>query len=179
MPADRGLSHFRLLIAFGLAFGPFFFLPLLLPTLRLTYFAPYIIIACYKLSLNRALWQALLCGLMIDLFSSSAVFGYHALSYCLATAALHSQTRNFFEDKSSTLPLMTFFFGILSSIFSMLTLKLSGIPLKLSWYWAFTDLALMPMLDAAYAFLWFSLPFQFYAGVSRLIKYVIIWKRRS
>lgn len=179
MPANIGLSRYRLWIAFLLSLSPLLFLPIFLPTLRLNFFAPYIVICCYQCSFFKTLWQAVLCGFVIDILSSHPLFGLSALNNCLAVSLIYFQNRNFFEDRPSTLPLMTFFFSLLSSGTYAILLGLTGQNFSYSWHWVLTDLLLMPLLDAAFAFLWYSLPFQLYHRVSRLIKYAFIWNTRS
>jgi len=143
------------LFAFILAlFGILFF-----PHTHLLYFAPYLILAFYKHSRFAVLWRAIACGVIIDLFSSTPHFGLTALNYCIVSWILYGQNRNFFEDKPSTLPLMTFFFAILSTLTSVILFFFFTQPIALSFKWVFTDLICMPLFDGFYALL-FSLPFQ-------------------
>lgn len=158
------------LASFALALFPLIFLPLYIPNLRLTYFAPHILLMCSSHSLMKALWQALLCGLVIDLLSSHTLFGLTALNYCLTTALLHRQTRNLFQDKFSTLPAMSFFFSMLSTGLHAFLLGFLGTGIFFTWHWVLTDLFFMPLLDAAYAFIWFSLPFQLTGKAYKLIR---------
>jgi len=159
-----------LLFAFFLAlFGVLFF-----PHAHLLYFAPYLVLTFYKHSRFAAAWRAIGCGMIIDLFSSTPHFGLTALNYCIVSWILYGQTRNFFDDKPSTLPLMTLFFSILSTLTSVTLFLFFSQPIVLSFKWAFTDLVCMPLLDATYAFLIF-LPFQ----ITHKLRKVIRTRRRE
>lgn len=84
--------------------------------------------------------------------------GLYAVSFCLTTAVLYGQRRNFFADSLSTLPLMTYFFSSLSTLVQLLLLYSFGQGVMISWDWFLTDLIYMPALDALYAFSFFILP---------------------
>lgn len=171
MPAESLRRQRRLLPIFSLAFLALFFFPLFFPKLRLMFFAPYIVIVCYHCSFGKALWNAFICGMVLDLFSSFPLFGLSALNYCLTTSILYFQTRHFFEDKPFTLSIMTWFFVIVSSILQTFLLIFLGFNSLFSWQWIMTDLMIMPLCDAAYAYLGFSLPFQLYSRLVKLWKY--------
>jgi len=138
-----------------LLIGPLFF-----PKVHLFYFVPYLVICLYRYSRILVLWRACLCGIMIDLLSSGSVFGLTSINYCCVSFFLFGQTRNFFEDKLSTLPLMTFLFSFLSTLFLAFSALFIQRAYSFSWKWAVTDLIGMPIVDALYASLVFSLPFQ-------------------
>jgi len=165
MPANFLFFPF-LYALFSLIFGPVLF-----PSLRLLFFAPYLIIVFYRRSRLVSLWHALAAGLIVDAFSSHAFFGITSLNYCLVAFFLYGQTRNFFEDKLSTLPFMTFLFSFLSSSFQAILLNFFGYTFPLSLLWVFTDLFLMPFLDAAYGCLLFSLPFYLYKKIARIFAF--------
>lgn len=148
----------RLAFSFALLctlFGPIFF-----PGLHLLYFAPYLVICFYQYSRIEVLWRAFGCGILLDLLSSAPFFGFSSLKFCLVTLALFGQTRNFFEDKLSTLPLMTFLFSFLTTAISVLLTLFFGNGFPLSIKWVATDLIIMSAADALYALLVFSLPFE-------------------
>lgn len=127
-------------------------------TFRLTFFAPFLIIAAYKKPLTACVWIAFGCGFIIDLFSSEMRLGVHAFAYCLTIAIVYPQRRNFFADSISTLPIMTFCFAVISTL--MMALLLYSIESRnvFSWPWVLTDLIYYPLMDACYAFLFFILP---------------------
>jgi rod shape-determining protein MreD len=128
------------------------------PYFRLSFFAPFLVIACYKKPLIACLWFSLLCGLILDLLSSHTRIGIHALTFCITISLLYPQKRNFFADSLSTLPIMTFLFASLSSFIMALLLYSLEMNSMLSWNWILTDLIIMPAADGLYAFCCFILP---------------------
>lgn len=133
-------------------------LPAITPNLRLNFFAPFLVIVFYQKTLPASLWVALCCGLVIDLLSSHSRIGIHALNFCLASWILYGQKRHFFADSLSTLPLMTFFFSVVSALLQVPLLYIFEKQVNTSVAWVLTDLIFMPALDAAYAFALFILP---------------------
>jgi rod shape-determining protein MreD len=152
------LTDKRLDFNFLFCFVLTIFIPSLLPSLKLSFFAPFLIIVCYQKNLQNSLWLALLCGLILDLLSSHARLGIHALNFCFTLVVLYPQKRNFFADSLSTLPMMTFFFAIVSSVFMALLLYSLETKNVMSWNWVFSDLLMMSAADAMYAFCCFILP---------------------
>lgn len=152
------LDRKRLIAAFIIALCAFLFTPTLAPSFRLIFFAPFLIIVIYQKNMLKSLWIALLCGIIVDLFSYRTRLGTYALNYSLTIAILYHQKRNFFADSISTLPLMTYFFGVISTVVQVILLYIFESPLPFSWRWVFIDLFLMPAADAAYAFVCFLFP---------------------
>lgn len=139
------------------------------PEIHILYFAPYLVLSFYKNSRFASLWRAIGCGIIVDLLSSHPHFGLTALNYCLVSWILYGQRWNFFDDKPSTLPLMTLFFSVLSSLTGLILSFFFEGPFPLSLNWVATDLIGMPLFDAAYAFL-FSLPFQLTYQLRKIIR---------
>jgi len=152
------LDQKRLDITFIFCLALTIIFPLLVPSIRLTFFAPFLIMACYKKKLQNCLWMAFICGLILDLLSSNARLGIHAFNYCLTLMVLYPQKRNFFADSLSTLPIMTFLFSTISTFFMVIVLYSLEMINMLSWQWIATDLLLMPAADAIYAFCCFIAP---------------------
>ena len=147
------LKSKRLDLAFGCACFSLLVIPVIFPSVRLLFFAPCLVIFYYQRSLLASLWASLICGFIVDTLSCTPQFGIYALNYCLCTAFLYPQKRNFFADSISTLPLMTLLFSLLST-------TIDGIfnIYSLSWHWFVTDFFLMPFGDALYALCIFLLP---------------------
>ena len=135
-----------------------FFLSAVAPSLHLTAFIPFLALAAMRYSLQRCLWISLACGLIIDLLSSQMHFGLYALSYSLITLLLYRFNRYFFEEKLHALALFALLFSFLSSAIELLFLFASHKSSLFSPRILVTDLFLMPLLDAVYAFLWFTCP---------------------
>ncbi|MFZ0566065.1 MAG: hypothetical protein WAM28_07765 [Chlamydiales bacterium] len=152
--------RFNPAIAFWIAFLATLFCPALFSKFHLLYFAPYLILSYYKFSRFAVLWRAIGCGILIDLFSSTPCFGLSSINYCLVSFFLYGQTRNFFEDKLSTLPLMTALFSFLSTLISVILALCFDQKIVLSWKWSVTDLIGMSLFDALFALIFFSLPHQ-------------------
>lgn len=155
MNLDRKSLSWTFILTLSLTLWTFPFFP----NLRLFFFVPFLIIAYYQKSFIKCLWLSLFCGLIIDMLSSQLRFGTNALNYCLTTLILYPQRYNFFADSKSTLPLMTFFFSLLSSLIQVVLIYIfdQGFPISASWI--FNDLLLLPLADAAFAFGCFVLPF--------------------
>ncbi len=133
-------------------------LPLFFPFLHLLYFTPFLILCLYRCSLAHCLWWALICGGVIDLFSSETRLGNYAINYCLTIFCLYRYRFLFFEDGFSTLPLMSFIFTCLSMLIQIGIFYLIGKPFTFSGEWLISDLIVLPMQMAIYAILAFSLP---------------------
>lgn len=133
-------------------------MPVIEPSIKLTFFSPFLIIACYQKPLKTCLWLAFWCGLFIDLLSDYSRIGLYASDYCLTLVLLYPQRRHFFSDSLSTLPIMAFIFSLLSAF--IMAVVLYGVEMKsvFSWPWTIHNLLIIPCLDAAYAFLFFILP---------------------
>ena len=96
-------------------------------------------------------------GFIIDLLSVQPPFGFYACNYTLATAIIYHQKRNFFADHLSTLPIMTFLFSCTATLLEVIFLYIFGMKISLGLQWLFSDLFIMPVSDALYAFLGFIL----------------------
>lgn len=135
--------------------------PVIVPGLILNFFAPFLILIYYKKSFLKSLWASFFCGLILDLLSPFSRLGLYTVNYCLTTSFLYSQKKNFFEENLSTLPIMTFFWSILSSVIQVVLLYIFEKGIMVSMGWVVTDLILMSLVDAFYAFAFFILPFLF------------------
>lgn len=151
-------TNFRLFGAFCFALAPVIFLTPWFPEWPLTYFAPFLVITYYKKPFETCLWLSLICGLIMDLLSSHRHLGLFALNYCLVTTILYSQRQHFFEDSLSTLPIMCFFFAIVSTLIQIPLHHVFESPIVLAKDWWINDLIVMPGIDALYGFVWFTLP---------------------
>ncbi len=132
---------------FGTAFFPYF---------HLIAFAPFLAIAYNRTSIISCLWLAVLCGVIIDLLSSQLRFGLHTLNYSLVTVLLYKQRHHFFEDKSLSLSIFTALISSLSTLLQLLLLYAFDKTLPFTWKLVITDLIGMPLVDALYAYIWFT-----------------------
>ncbi len=153
-----GLERKNILVALAVTLFFLIVFPPLFSNVRLMFFAPYLIISFYQKSYITCLWHSFLAGLVLDLLSTDGRLGLYGLGYCLTTALLYNQRRHFFSDSPSTLPIMTFFFAVISTLIEFGLVNAFEKPLTISWGWIQTDVFYMPVLDALYAFFVFILP---------------------
>lgn len=151
------LRHKNLLLSF-IAMFIFSLMGMAFSSVRLNFFAPFLIICYYQKSYPKALQYSILSGCLIDLFSSPLRFGLHALNYSLTTVCIYHQKRNLFADNLTTLPLMTFLFSFVSTLIQLILNFIFAKPIALSFAFIFTDLLLMPSMDALFSFCWFIFP---------------------
>jgi len=127
------------------------FLACFFPTLPILFFAPYLVAICYCSSLQALLLRALGCGAIIDLLSGSHTFGLFSLSYLCATILVYLQRRQFFADKLSTLPILTYIFSVYLSLFCLILSPFFGLSASLSARVAITEMFIMPLCDCLFA----------------------------
>ncbi len=130
--------------------------------MKLFAFSPFLAIFFNCSNFQRSLWIASLCGLMIDLLSSEFALGLYALNYCLTTLLLFNQKKHFFDDKPLALSLFTMLISIVSTVVQWVLICIFERGLPLSGKLLLTDLVAMPLIDAAYAYVWFSCPMMLY-----------------
>ncbi len=140
----------------------------LFPPIKLLAFSPFLALLYNKANIQRSLWIASLCGLVIDVLSSEFRLGIHALNYCLTTFLLYKQKKHFFEDKPLALCLFTLLISVVSSIVLLLLISIFDKALPLSKGLLITDLALMPILDTVYAFVFFCCPMMLYLHIKKV-----------
>lgn len=151
------MTKFPLFLAFFLAFFAFLFWTLFFPNLRLFCFAPFLALTFQRKSLQTSLWIAAFCGLFLDLLGSATHFGFFSLVTALCTLFCYRFRHAFFEDRLFSVPLYT---ALISSVFSLLHLFL--FPSLLSIKGILGSVLILPVLDALYAFLWFTCPMVLY-----------------
>lgn len=141
------------------------------PLFRLSFFAPFLIITYYQKSYLGSLKSSFFCGVILDLLSSPLRFGVWTLNFLTTTTLLYPQKRNFFADSMMTLPLLVFFFSVVSTLVQLFLLFIFSKPFPISLPWIFTDLIFMPLLDSLFSFFWFIVPhFFFNFGIKRMVK---------
>jgi rod shape-determining protein MreD len=162
------MRQIPLLFPFALASFFALFGTAFLPHVKILAFAPFLALLYNKRTFQSSLWLASLCGLAVDLLSSEFRLGLYALNYCLATLLLYRQKRHFFEDKPLALCLFTLLISVVSTVLQLLLISIFDKALPLSGKMLVTDLLIMPLLDTAYAFLWFSCPMMLYLHIQKV-----------
>jgi hypothetical protein len=156
-------SWFPFILALSFAlFGTVFF-----PFFRLWPFSPFLAIIYHRVNFIKALWISLVCGLILDVFSSQFRFGLFSLNTCLTTLFLYSQKRHFFEDKPIALSLFSAFLSCFQSLCLLVVSSLFDKQFSISLSILLSDLVIMPFLDAIYAFIWFTCPMKIYQYIQR------------
>ena len=140
---------------FLISFFFMFFANTFLPFCSLIAFAPFMVLLITRLSFHKSLWMIAFCGLIVDLTSGEFPFGIYTLNYTLVALCLH-RFRLFFTAKPLGLSFLTFFFSLLATLFQKGLWRLFGRLLPLNWESILSDFVFMPLMDAFYAFLWFS-----------------------
>lgn len=118
--------------------------------------------------MGASLWISALCGFIIDLLSSQYRFGIYGLNYCLTALFIYHQNRHFFEDKPLALSLYTAAVSCTSTVLQIILLYAFDKTLPFTLKLAITDLIGMPLVDAVYAFLWFTCPVRLYYHIKRV-----------
>ncbi len=94
----------------------------------------------------------------MDLLAPYPRLGILAVNYCATSMIVYRAKSWFFEDSLISLPVMTFLFAEVSTLLHALLLGLFASGPVVSWTWIATDLLLLPLLDAFYAWIWFAFP---------------------
>lgn len=136
-------------------------LPAVFPFAKINFLIPFLVYLFYHTTQLQCIWWAALCGFIFDSLSSYSHFGIFSANYMLTAWILYKQKFRFFEDGLSTLPLMTFFFSVLSTCLQVFFLDLFGQKIVLSSGWIMNDLLWLPFLDGIYAALTLTLPLLF------------------
>ena len=152
------LDHKQIWPALLITIFMLFCLPVVFPAWHLMVFAPFLVILFYKKPFFTCLLTALACGFVMDLLSSYSRLGLYAMTYFMTTWLIFKLRRHFFADRLTTLPIMTFFFSVLATVFHFSVVYALEGELAITWKWMFTDLVYMPAVDALYAFVVFILP---------------------
>lgn len=140
------------------------------PHFRVWPFAPFLAVLFHRTTFLSALWSSFLCGLCMDLLSTQFPFGLLALSHATTTLFLYGQKRHFFEDKPIAFSIYSAFISAFLSFFLILFSSFSEKQVPLTPSLFFSDLLIMPFLDAFYAFIWFTVPCALYTYAKRYIK---------
>lgn len=143
--------------------------PAYIPPLH--YFAPFFICVIYCASKNQALWLALACGIILDLFSHHTPFGFYAIANVVGIWIFYRIKQHFFADHLTTLPILTALYSALVTILEVSLLFLLDQRFHLTWSWMLFDLLLLSIADALYAGIGFTLPLWSWLKLKRWIRY--------
>ncbi len=133
-------------------------LPILIPSIQIFYFIPLLLLSLNFCTLVGSLWLALFTGCFIDLLSANTHFGIHALTYCVCIYSIRAMKPYFFEDSILTLPTMTFLFTVNVNLMYSLLSSGFGPGTYNSWQSIVPTFIGVPLIQAFYALIAFSLP---------------------
>lgn len=125
-----------------------------------TIFAPFLALASCSYSAHKALWLALLCGLILDIFSCHP-FSMHIWSYLVAALLLYKLKRHLFIQSPTSLFVATALFSLIATCiqaFLFFHFSFNG-------RFLLTDLVIMPLMDGVYAFVCFVCPTRAYKEI--------------
>ena len=170
------MRQIPLIFPFSIACFFALFAPALLSSIKLLPFSPFLAFLYNRSNFQTSLWIASLCGLIIDLFSSEFHLGIHALNLCLTTLLLYRQKKHFFEDKPLAYCLFALLIAATSSLLQLLLISIFDRALPFSMSLLATDLVLMPLVDAFYAFVCFCCPMLLYLHIKK-IGWRVFWAK--
>lgn len=153
---------FGLIVSFALALLLTLVVPSFFSKVEVSFLIPPLVMSFYFVSLKNGAWQALACGLFLDSVNLMPRLAFLGSTYLATTLILYSVRLYFFKDAFSTLGIMTYLFSVMASLIQALVALLLDFPFTLTLTWLFCDCFIMPLLDAAFAVVFFSLPHFFY-----------------
>ena len=125
----------------------------------INFLIPPLIFAIYSSSEKKVLWLALFSGLTADILELTPRLGFLGISYLLTALLIYPYRLFFFKDSLSTPFIMTALFSCLNTILTTLLSHLTQTgPLLINVRFCFTELLLMPFVDAIYTLTIFLLP---------------------
>lgn len=128
----------------------FFSFYLFMPGLKLLYFSPFMAMVLYRTTYKTALWVALACGFVMDIFMSHPIFGIYAFAYSSACALLFKLRHHFFSDRWSTYWLMTFLFSLFVTATTWALCRNLSHPSAFTFEFFAMDLFVFSALDATF-----------------------------
>ena len=155
---EVNLRKLSLSVCFLSALMMTFLLGAFYPWIRTYLFVPVLILTLYQKPLSSCLFASFFCGLFVDLFSGGERLGLYGMNWCLSLWIVSQFKTHFFADHLTTLSLMTYLFSLISSLIQPILLTLLETSFHLSWGWLWTNILLLPILDACIALCVFIVP---------------------
>lgn len=170
------LAKYKLSLIFFLCLLSSFIIPFMTSFYHFIFFAPFLIICFYQKSLWVSLWLAASVGIIDDIFSTS-IFGLSSFNYVLVSLLLYRIKKHFFEDRASTLSIMTFFFSSLSIFIKAILEVIFSYSFPMTSHFFFTDIFLLPLFEGILVYVLYIFPYQFFKiGKPFLLKWLKIIK---
>lgn len=165
-----------LVSSFFLALTALFFQAILVPKVAILAFSPFIALVVMRCNLVQSIVLSIIAGSCMDLFSNDPM-GIHAIEYALIATLAFRFKRHFLHDQPLHLSLFTALISSLSTLLCFLLLFLFDRRVPFSGRWFFATLIGMPVLDALYAFVWFSAPITGFQTLRKI--WVVFWLKRK
>lgn len=153
-------SKYKILFLFIYSLFPLLFWPAIVQTTHLSFFAPFLCILFYKCSIITTLFLSMLCGMMLDLFTGNGVVEVQTLSLITSSAILYRLKTFFFEDGLTTIPILSYFYGVLHHLTLLIFLSTTHLP-KLSIPQVLEHIFVFPLWNIPFTIFWFGLPIYF------------------
>jgi len=153
------------------------FFPPLIPLLA---YAPFLALVILRTTMQRSLWAAAAAGAILDLISDDPM-GIHALNYTLTVFLLYPYRSRFLYDQPFHFSLVTALISIFSTLIQLALLFLFDRRVPFNGKWLLADILGMPVLDALYAFVWFSAPLALFKWTRRMWrqKWKLFWFKKK
>ncbi len=147
-----------------------------LPKIAILAMSPFLSLVILKEPFERALYLSVAAGIVMDLLSDDPM-GIHALNYSIICFVLFRIKNHFLHDQPLHLSLFTALISIASTLLQLLLLFLFDRRVPLVGRWIFSQLIAVSMVDALYAFVWFSAPLALVNKIRQI--WVVFWLRRK
>jgi len=151
------LSRKRLLYPAIICLSATLLMPAFFPEIRLFYLSPLLVMMSYRLPLQKYLIYSFVLGTFFGIFSFESRLGLMGLVFVLTSALTHPLKRYVFGDRFYTLPLMTFLLGSLFTLIQGFFFSIFA-SAEAPFEAVFTEVIIMPLGDALFAFVVFVLP---------------------
>lgn len=153
--------------AFILGCIAYLFFPIFFPDFRVIAFAPFYALVFIRKPFKTSLWIIGACGLLMDLASSQIRFGLWTINGTLTLLLTYRFKRYFYEDKAFGLPIYSALIACIITIVQLILMdRLSSSLFSIQT--VILDCLFMSVLDAFYAFFWFTCSMNIYAYVKKM-----------
>jgi rod shape-determining protein MreD len=165
-----------ILFAFFLSLVALFLKLTIYPTLELAPFIPFLAVISLLRPFTTALPLAALAGLIIDLLSSDPL-GIHALNYSLCLLICYRSRWLFSAESPLQLGLYTALYSFISTQLQIALLFLFDRRVEFLGKWWIVQWFSLPLIDAAYALIWFAGPLALTRALHRY--WIVYWLKKK
>lgn len=152
------MRPYPLIIVFALCFLYMQITLVIAPSLRLLFFAPFLILSAKDLPHTKQLFPAFISGFTLDLFAAGVPFGFYTLLSCVTMFLSFFWVRSYFNKQSIIYLTSGLLFIWTQTVLEALLSSFFKLPLRLDFDWFYSHLLVFPLLDIAYFILGIVLP---------------------